>query len=187
MKTTSRILAFLLIALSVATCKKDSVFDENGYYGEGTATINGWAWHGTNLMIGDDKAPEGLNLDNCLNIRIAQKSPDGLLLSTITFSYISPNMGSRTLNYVSPGWNPIVNRIIASEWDDDVLLGTYYVFEQSDSNFLDITDLNWETGDVKGHFQATLIRDSSWVAPGQTADTLRIRNGSFYGKIYREN
>lgn len=183
MKST---VSLLLLSLLFVTCNKDNVFDKYGSYGEGSAEVNDRAWSGTCRTTSSSLCYCDA-LESCISVEISQYAKDGLLLSVINFSRITPEKGIRPLNYIYPSWERTCDQMSCAERDDDVLLGMYSVHEQSDSNYLEITDLNLETGNIKGTFQATLIRDSSWVKPGQTADTLRIRNGSFYGKIYREN
>ena len=66
----------------------------------------------------------------------------------------------------------------------DVAIAGYHVFEQNPDNYIEITELDLKTGDIKGNFQAAVVRDSFWTPAGTIPDTIRFTNGVFSGKIY---
>ena len=95
-------------------------------------------------------------------------------------------LGRHTFNYVWPFYEEIENRLTYSEWgaDGDVITGVYHVFEQNDDNYVELTEVDLRNGDVRGNFQAVVVRDSILTPAGYQPDTIRITDGSFYGKIY---
>lgn len=174
----------LVLLLFVVACKKDSIFDEYGFYGEGSAMLNGKPWKGiTGVFPKKNFCSPG---DTCLAISLLYYNDHGALRSIITFDVIPLNLGKHTINYVWPTWEEIEYRLIYSEYvfDGDVTTGGYHVYEQNDANYLNLTELNVQTGDVRGEFQAVVVRDSMWTPAGYAPDTIRITDGSFYGKIY---
>jgi hypothetical protein len=181
MKKISILFSF---ALLFYTCKKEPIFDEYGFSGEGTAMLNGTPWKG---VAGIFPTSVFCKPDTCIAIKLLYYEADALR-GDITINHIPLSTGKKTLNYIWPRYAQINNKIGYGEFtsDGDVITGSYYVYEQNDANFVDITELNLETGDVRGSFQAVVVRDSFWTADGAIPDTIRITNGSFYGKIYWE-
>ena len=176
---------FFFVALLVIACKKDFVFDEYGYYGEGTAYLNGQPWSG---LTGIFPTKNYCEPDTCIGVKLLYYNQNGALRGDITIDDIPLVVGKHTLNYIWPTWEDIAYRLIYTKFtsDGDVVTGTYHVFEQSNDNFLNITEINVRTGDIKGGFQAVVVRDSLWTPLGQKPDTIKITDGSFYGKIYWE-
>lgn len=179
-----RLLYFLMLLAFVIGCTKDSIFDEYGYYGNGYAKLNGKDWTGkTGVFI---KTFFCTADDPCVAIKLLYYNEQGALRGDLTFNFIPLKTGKFSLNYVWPVWEDIQYKLgyYTLTSDGDVLTGSYHVFEQNDENYIEITDLNLETGYIKGSFQALVVRDSFWLPPGYLPDTIRITNGSFYGKIY---
>ncbi len=175
MKNTTLLLLF---ALLLATCKKDSLFDEYGYYGEARAKLNGVPWTGNPSIF----FPALLcRPDSCIAIDILQFNKRGELRSDITIDDVPMRLGRQTLN---PGWDVLCS-LSYSEFADDgcVLTGIYSVSGQSDDNYVDITQLDLKTGDISGKFQATVVREEFWTPRGYEPDTIRITEGTFRGRI----
>jgi len=182
-------LFFLLILFSLTTCRKDSVFDEHGFYGEGTALMSGVPWSGkTGVFFKTGVWADFCYPDTCIAIKILHSNQNGELRGDITLDHVPLRTGRQTLNYAWPTHEDVFCKLIYSEWvaDGDVTTGGYYVFEQNDDNYLDIAELNLKTGDISGKFQATIVRDKFWTPAGQQPDTIWITEGTFKGKIFRE-
>jgi hypothetical protein len=174
-----------LFALLLVTCRYDSIFDEYGFYGEGTAKMNGQTWGG---KAGIFPSTDWCKTDTCIAIKILRSNSEGFLRNDLTFDHIPLKKGRKTFNYRWSVYKDALYKLTYSEWgsDGDVITGGYYVYEQNDENFLEITHLDLKTGDIRGIFQATVVRGSSWTPLGRQSDTIRIRDDSFYGKIFRE-
>ena len=182
-------LIFLLLLLSLTTCRKDSVFDEHGFYGKGSAKLNGVPWSGkTGVFFKTGVWADFCYSDTCIAIHFFHRNQYGELRGKITLDHVPLHTGRHTLNYAWPVSEDVLCALSYSEWvsDGDVVTGDYSVFEQNDDNYLDITDLNLKTGDISGKFQATVVRHEFWTPAGQQPDTIRITEGTFTGKIFRE-
>ena len=178
-------LFFLLLLLSLTTCRKDSIFDVYGFYGEGSAKLNDIPWTGKTGVFFTDVFCKP---DSCIGIVLIHRNQYGELRGKITLDHVPLHAGRQTLNYAWPVSEDVLCALSYSEWasDGDVVTGDYSVFEQNDDNYLDITDLNLKTGDISGKFQATVVRHEFWTPAGQQPDTIRITEGTFIGKIFRE-
>ncbi len=179
-----RLIYFLMLLGLVIGCTKDSIFDEYGFYGHGYAKLNGKDWNGKTGVF-----PKKFfcgPTDSCVAIKMHYLNEHGALRGDLTFDFVPLTTGKFTLNYVWPTYEDIRYKIIYSKYisDGDVITGGYHVFEQNDENYIEITGLNLEKGDISGSFQAVVVRDSFWVPQGYLPDTIRITEGSFYGKIY---
>lgn len=182
-------LIFLLLLLSLTTCRKDSIFDEDGFYGEGSAKLNGMPWSGkTGVFFKTGVWADFCYPDTCIAIHLFHRNQNGELRGKITLDHVPLHIGKQTLNYAWPVSEDVLCALSYSEWasDGDVVTGDYSVFEQNEDNYLDITDLNLKTGDISGKFQATVVRHEFWTPAGQQPDTIRITEGTFKGKIFRE-
>lgn len=173
----------IFFACLFAGCKKEGVFDELGFYGEGAAQLNGQSWRGKTGIFPTKNFCEP---DTCIAITFLYHNQHEELRGDITFDDVPLKRGRKKINYVWPTWDDVQCRLIYSRFaaDGDVLVGEYHIVEQNDENFLEITELNLKTGDVKGKFQATVVRDSLWTPPGHKPDTIKIMDGSFFGKIF---
>jgi hypothetical protein len=182
-------LFFLLLLFSFTTCRKESVFDEHGFYGEGSAKLNGVSWTGkTGVFFKKGVWADFCYPDTCIAVKILHYNQNGELRGDITLNHVPLHTGKQTLNYAWPTSKDVLCAFSYSEWasDGDVITGGYDVFEQNDNNYLNITELNLKTGDISGKFQATVVRHEFWTPAGQQPDTVRITEGTFKGKIFRE-
>ncbi len=182
-------LIFLLLLFVFTTCRKDSVFDEHGFYGEGTALMNSAPWSGkTGVFFKTGVWADFCSPDTCIAIKIQHKNQNGELRGDLTLNHVPLRTGRQTLNYVWPTHGDVFCKLTYSEWvaDGDVTTGGYFVFEQNDDNYLEITGINLKTGDISGMFQATVVRDSFWTFAGYQPDTIRITEGTFKGRIFKE-
>ncbi len=179
-----KVLIFLLFGFALTTCRK-SIFDEGGFYGEGSARMNGKAWTGKAGIFMTDVF---CKTDSCIAVKLLYLNAQGLLRGDITLDHIPLRTGRQTLNYIWPNHARTFCQLTYSEYidDGDVTTGGYFVFEQNPDNYVEITGINYSTGGVSGKFQATVVRDSLWTFPGYKPDTIRIREGVFFGRIYEK-
>jgi len=177
-------LFFLSFLLSLVTCQKD-VFDEHGFYGEGRAKLNGLDWTGKTGVFFTDVFCQP---DSCIAINLYHRNEGGALRGKLTLNHVPLRTGRQTLNYTWPLSTDVPCQLSYSLFtsDGDVIIGDYSVIEQTDDNYLDITVLNLVAGDISGKFQATVVRDSFWTFAGHQPDTIRITEGTFWGKIFRK-
>ena len=180
---------FLLLLLPLITCRKDHIFDEHGFYGEGTALMNGVPWSGkTGVFFKTGVWADFCYPDTCVAIHLFHRNQNGELRGKLTLNHVPLRTGKQTLNYTWPLSKDVLCQLSYSIFtsDGDVIIGDYSVFEQNDDNYLDITELNLKTGAINGKFQATVVRDSFWTFPGHQPDTIRITDGTFWGRIYKD-
>ena len=180
-----KLISTLLLVLLLATCKKEPLFDEYGFYGESHAKLNGVAWTGKPGIFFTTVLCQP---DSCIGIKIFQFNQKGEIRSDITINHIPIRPGRQTLNYGRHVSQKVHCSFSYGEYtsDGDVITGNYSIFEQNDDNYLDITELDLKTGDISGKFQGTVVRHEFWTPAGQQPDTIRITEGTFRGKIFRE-
>ncbi|MEP7198094.1 MAG: hypothetical protein ABI851_16370 [Saprospiraceae bacterium] len=170
----------IVIATLVFSCEKDSIFDEIGFYGEGTATLNGILLKG---KTGVFKSKEYCSPDTCISILILHYNESNELRGKILMNFIPLKKGKYLFNPIEPSFLDTLYRITYSEFtsDGDVVTGRYSLKESDPSYFLEILELNKQSGDIRGKFQAKVVRDTAFI--GTIPDTIVIEDGNFYGKI----
>ena len=175
----------MLFLFSFTTCRKDHIFDEHGFYGAGSAKLNGMPWTGKTGVFFTDVFCQP---DSCIAINLYHRNESGALRGKLTLDHVPLRVGRQTLNYAWPLSTDVPCKLSYSLFtsDGDVIIGDYSVFEQNDDNYLDITELNLKTGAINGKFQAIVVRDSFWTFPGHQPDTIRIVEGTFWGRIFKE-
>ena len=165
-----------------AGCKKDSTEPEGNYFGYAKAEING-------VTVNFNKARAALlyNLDDSISV-IFEKW-DGLLLKE---SIDMQKIYKRTTNPQRVyKYQNNINRIqrLSSAYytlsnGGDVICDVYDNYEpDSLQNYITITSFNPQTNEIRGTFQATYLIERPKCRPA-APDTIRIRNGEFYTKIF---
>jgi hypothetical protein len=179
----NKIMILLFIGLLPFSCRYDSVFDEQGFSGEGSAIKNGVYW-GTKLLV----VPKNnfCNPDTCIAIHLRSYNENGTPTSYLNIDFVEPKVGKRTLNYTASIFERIDHKVDYGVFSSEghVAIGGYHVFEQTSRNYVEITQINLETGYIKGVFQMDVVRDSFWTPSGSIPDTIRFTNGKFEGRIY---
>ncbi|MDQ6758199.1 MAG: hypothetical protein M3004_14850 [Bacteroidota bacterium] len=165
-----------------AKCKKNP--PEEQYYGYAKAEING-------TMINFNKVKGILLYALEDSIALSFERWDGLILResiSILKIFKGTNAAQRIYKY-----DYSVNRLarLSSGYytfrdDGDVGCDTYNIYEpDSSQNKIIITSFNSQTKEIKGTFQATYLIDQTRPKCRLSApDTIRIRNGEFYTKIF---
>jgi hypothetical protein len=169
-----------------AKCKKDP--PEEQYFGYAKAHING-------TIVNFNKVRGNLlyNLEDSVSLNFEKW--DGLVLKeSISIQKIYKNTNNSQRIYKYSYSNNRIEKLSSAYYtlrdDGDVLCDVYNVYEpDSIQNFITITSFNTQTKEIRGTFQATYLIDSSRViAIGKcrptAPDTIRIRNGEFYTKIF---
>jgi len=170
----------LILILAVSSCEKDDIFDGIGFYGEGTAILNGVGWNGKTGVFPSKNycAP-----DTCIGILIQKYNDIGELRGKILIDYVSLKVGKFQLNPIEPWYLDTFYRISYHEFtaDGDVITGDYSLKLSDPNYYLEILELNRHTGDIRGKFSAKVVRDTAFI--GSFPDTITIKDGNFYGKI----
>ena len=174
---------FLLLTLTFLFCKKESLFDSHGFYGEGSAKINGEEWIG---KTGIFDAGKYCKTDSCFAIVLYKYNELGQLRGTIVIDRIALKVGKFQFN-PEPVYNDTSYSISFGEFHDDgdVASVPHRLFEADPNYYLEIKELNNETGDISGTFRAKLVRkdiDPS-IFNGKYPDTITIEDGNFFGNI----
>ncbi len=174
----------ILLIFAYVACQKDDIFDDIGFYGEGTALLNGVEWKGkTGIFPLNDPRFVNCLPDTCISILIQKYNDIGELRSKVLFHKIPLKIGLYLFNPIEPSFLDTFYRISYSEFtsDGDVVTGRYSLKEADSSYFLEIIELNKQSGDIRGKFHAKVVRDTAFI--GTFPDTITIENGNFYGKI----
>lgn len=175
---------FLIIFLVIYSCDKEDIFDDIGFYGEGKAEIKGNTWKGkTGVFPLTDPRYNNCLPDTCISILIQQYNESQELRSKILIHFVPLKLGKFQFNPIEPSFLDTTYRFTYSEFtsDGDVVTGRYKLTNPDSSYFVNIQELNRQTGDIRGMFRARVVRDTSFIGP--YPDTIIIENGSFYGKI----
>lgn len=168
------------IVFSCDECEMESIFDDIGFYGIGTALINGSSWKG---KTGVFKSKVYCEPDTCISLLILHYNSNMELRSKILVDQIPLTTGIFAFNKIEPPYADTTYRLTYSEYaeDGDVITG-YYKLAYADPEFyIDIKELNKVTGDIRGNFKAKVVRDTAFIGP--LPDTINIENGEFFGKI----
>lgn len=174
---------FLLLTLTFLYCKKESLFDSRGLYGEGSAKINGEEWIG---KTGVFDAGKYCKTDSCFSIVMYKYNELGQLRGKIVIKRIALKVGKFQFN-PEPVYNDTSYTISFGEFHDDgdVASAPHRLFAADPNYYFEIKELNNNTGDISGNFRAKLVRkdiDPS-IFNGNYPDTITIEDGKFFGKI----
>ena len=184
MKTSLIITCFCIFTF--AKCKKDNNEPEGQYFGYTKATVNG-------NIITYNKCAGSFLLNNPDSIGLSFERWEGLISKeAIGFQRVANFLSPQRIYKYNLNLTPIkLSSTYSTLRDDgDVLCDFYNIYEpDSLQNFITITSFNTQTKEIRGTFQATYLIDSSRViAIGKcrptAPDTIRIRNGEFYTKIF---
>jgi hypothetical protein len=173
---------FILLSLLILGCEKD-VFDDGGYYGTGTVTINGEVRSAKLKFIRDDRF---CTPDTCINFMVDSFSTDGNLRTSYGIYGIPAKIGRYPLEPSGSSIGSLgqLKLLFSIYVGDGGALAVYGSFEESLKNFVEITHYNRVTGDVEGIFGGRLIQDPIWLTTVMPiTDTLVLENGHFKGKI----
>ncbi len=170
----------LLTIISILSCEKNSIFDDDGFYGEGKARFDDVEWKGNTGIF---KAKKYCFPDTCVGIVIDGYNEARSVRSNIIINQVFLKTGKFYFNPIYPTFKDTLYRFSYHEFSGDAVVGVYNIIEADSNNYVEIKELNLKTGDVRGIFQARVISDSSWPSNGSIPDTIDITNGSFYGKI----
>ena len=170
----------LLTILTILSCEKNSIFDDDGFYGEGKAKLDEVEWKGSTGIF---KAKKYCFPDTCVAILVEGYNKTRSVRSKIIINQVFLKTGKFYFNPIYPTFKDTLYRFSYHEFSGDAVVGVYNIIEADSNNYVEIKELNLKTGDVRGIFQARVISDSSWPSNGSIPDTIDITNGSFYGKI----
>jgi hypothetical protein len=178
------LIIFCLSIFIFAKCKKDKLEPEGQYYGNAKAEING-------SMVSFNTPRGALKSNSYDSIYISLEKWDGLVLKeVISFGPILKTVGLvqriNKNNYSTSGIGPLSSSYSTLRDDGDVLCDFYHIYERDSlHNSIIITSFNAATKEISGSFQATYLIDPTRVKCRTTApDTMRIKNGEFYTKIF---
>lgn len=170
--------------LVFAKCKKKVPEPDTKYFGYAKAEING-------VIVNYNKVNGRLlyNLEDSISLNLEKW--DGLILKQaigIQKIFKLTNLLQRIYQYDYTATR--IEKLSSSYYtlrdDGDVLCDIYNV-HQPDSlqNHVTITSYNSQTKEIWGTFQATYLIDTTRLKCRSNApDTIKIRNGEFYTKIF---
>lgn len=135
--------------------------------------------------------PTGTNSDNDVARKIREEAQTVEAFRDYTpplSVYISePTKGDNAGTYT---WYASVenNEVVSARYttfccDGDVVEDRYIVLD-NDTNYIELTTINSETGEIKGNFEVTLVRDpDDDVTNASLPDTINFTNGNFHTKV----
>ena len=170
----------LLNIMSILSCEKNSIFDNDGFYGEGKARLDEVEWKGSTGIF---KAKKYCFPDTCVAILVEGYNKARSVRSKILIDQVFLKTGKFYFNPIYPTYLDTLYNFSYQEFKGDAVLENYSIIEADSNNYVEIKELNMKTGDVRGSFQARVISNSGWPSNGSIPDTIDITNGSFYGKI----
>ncbi len=180
----------ILLIFAFTACEKDDIFDDIGFYGEGTALLNGVEWKGkTGVFALLDSKLKNCLPDTCIGVLIQHYNNANELRSKILIDFVPLKLGKFQLNLKPNKFDQFGFQLDTTfqfsyhEYtsDGDVVTGYYKLINSDPDYYLNVQELNRHTGDIRGIFRARVVRDTSFI--GTFPDTITIENGSFYGKI----
>lgn len=176
----------LLLALCCifvfAKCKKEK--NDGNYFGYAKAELNGIAVTYNEIRGGTSHNSDTswLVFERWESLIPKEVMNFGSLVKTINLS--------QRIHKRNHGDNTLTSNYYTLRDDGDIPCDDYNIYEpDSLQNFITITSFNPQTKEIKGTFQATYLIDSARVATKgkcrpSAPDTIRIRNGEFYTKIF---
>lgn len=175
------LIAVFLFIFIFAKCKKDKDDQAGQFYGYAKATANG-NW------VNFNKARAWFFNNNIDSVSVLFERWDGSLRrEVISFGPMikAINMPQRIKKAIF-GSSTLTSSYTTVRDDGDVLCDVYHIYEpDSLQNFITITAFDPQTKEIRGTFQATFLIDPIRIKCMPTApDTIRIRNGEFYTKIF---
>lgn len=173
----------LAICIFCTNCTKESIFDQKGYFGQGTALLNNNPYSGN---VGVFFNTYQCFPDTCITLKIVYSNQFGEKRKDITIGKMPLKTGKFQINY-SP-FSPFVYgyyTMTYSELSDegDVLTGLYRPYQLDTANWINIRKLDVKTGDIEGEFQASVLRSPGLTPSGEIQETVKIKEGKFFGKI----
>jgi len=177
MKTT--LLAIISLMFLFAQCKKEH--DAGYYFGSAQAIIN-------NNITSFNKA-RGVAFHNTIDSvhLIFEKWNGSMSKEHLNFYPLAINLNlPQYIKKINTNGSTLTSQYNTVTGDGDVTCDIYYIYEpDSLQNFITITSYNPATKEIGGTFQATYLIDASRPKCVPSApDTVRIRNGQFYTKIF---
>jgi len=175
MSYTKTCAAFLTITLAFLSCEKEN---ESLYWGEVSAVKNDIKW------AGKIKAVKSKFADSKVEITIKTFDEQNVSLETLGFYKVPSKVGryelSRTFN--QPPDDSLVGALYANGYDDEVY-DFYEIAEDDSTSYLEITDYNEKTAEIKGNFNLILWRDTTLPGAWNAPDSIVFSNGVFHTRI----
>ena len=167
------LLVFSLVCL--VGCEDDDIPIPSVYGGYVNALKNGDGWNGYSwghFSIGR----EG---NDTVDLQVAIfDEQGGTPLETVGFANVPYQFGVYSLNEPDP-WNHVLCESSHGTFFGHQVSGHYIVNVRDSTNFLEITEVDYDRKELRGRFQATMIRKVVNPPNGYIPDTVRFTNGEF--------
>ena len=168
-------LLFVLLIGGFIGCRKDE--EENPHIGKMVAKLNNDLG-----LVGMEARAFYVGVDSLLVT--GGITEDSILRWAIQFYKVPKRVG----RFSFPAKDYILPSINVGEWlDDGCVPGrSYYLPEAKESNYIEITSYNPETGDIAGRFEFTAYnsyRNAQGVRVFDLQDSMAFTNGEFSTRI----
>ncbi|MBX2890231.1 MAG: hypothetical protein KF734_04840 [Saprospiraceae bacterium] len=167
--------AFLVITLTLFSCDKE---EGSLYWGETSALKNGSNWSGK------IKAPKSNFAESKIEIIVHAFDEQGIWLETLGFYKVPTEIGIYKLTLTSnqPPDDSLVGALYANGYDDE-LYDFYKIADNDSTSYLEITDYNENTTEIKGKFNMILWRRKDLPGALNAPDSIVFSNGVFHTRI----
>lgn len=168
-------IAFIGFTLSILSCKKEK---EDLYWGEISSQKNGDTW------TGEIRAPKSNFAESKIEIIIDVFEEKGIWLETLGFYKVPTEIGEYKLALTSnqPPDNSLVGALYTNGYDDEIY-DFYKIAENDSTSYLEITDYNEKTAEIKGNFNLILWRRKDFPGAWNAPDSIVFSNGTFHTRI----
>ncbi len=172
------ILIFTLMLVVLVGCKKNNEFLDlfgKNWWGQATAEINGKQWSATGC--------NGFAKGDIISLGFSEVNKQQIL-NDFTILSLPLKLGKQFVPKKSISYD------LRVDGDNDLLCAIYDNLHDADSlqNWVEITEYNPQTKEIKGKFSCNMLIDPKGGNAGvkcnpSDPDVLRIRNGVFHTKI----
>ena len=167
------------LVLCLIACEDDDIPIPSVYGGYVTALKNGEEWKGYSwghFSIGR----EGRDTVD-LQVAIFDER-GGSPIETVGFANVPYQVGTCSLNEPD-SWSNILCESSHGTFFGHQVSGHYTVDFRDTTNFLEITEVDYGRNELRGRFQATMIRVVVNPPAGYIPDTVRFTNGEFLARL----
>ncbi len=175
MLITRIIIAFSVCMLIFFSCKK-----ENGdpYWGEVSVIKNDSVWSGK------IKATKSNFAESKVEIIVKTFNQEDIPLETLGFFKVPTGVGKYKLAYTfnQPPDDTLVGALYANGYDDEIY-DFFEIAENDSTSYIEITDYNESTRDLKGIFNLILWRQEGLPGGWNAPDSIVFANGVFHTRI----
>ena len=172
---------YILIFMTLFSCfgkkEEEPPLPEN-HWGEASAQVNGAFWEAYPICRTDifDKKSLSIKLDSFINGNYLVESLNLIYVPPVTGVYKAHKLVTATSAQQKP-------YSVLTMWDYDLPLGQYDLMAGDTTNWVSLDSYDTITKEISGRFELTFVVTKRPYA--NYPDTIRFRNGTYHGRLYR--